>query len=170
MLTTTQFNNARAVSTRPVKLIRWEHSGALELLSGSGDISLDGELYEPGGFFTVSTEDGRTGSLTMPATPARVAECYSGNWRNGKICQIYSVPGLPSDDGLYTLAEAILELDGIIDSSSASGGILTVSAVHWSLRGNITPRTSCNEFSQLIPAANTLVEWEGQSYVLVARR
>ncbi len=169
-LSTAQFNNANAGATRPVNLVRWEHSGALELISGSGDITFDGELYTAGGLFSVTIDDGRSAVLTLPSTNARVAEVISGNWRNGKTCQIYSVPGLPDDNGVYALEEGLLVLDGVIDASSYANGTITVNAIHRYLRGNVTPRTTFNEFSIHIPPSGTIIEHEGDSYTLVSRR
>jgi len=169
-LTPAKFSNAAAPSTRPVRLVRWEHSGALELLSCSGDITYNGEIFTAGGVNVLSVEDGRRATLSLPATPERVQEVINGNWRNGKICQIYAVPGLPADDGVYELEEGLLELDGIIDSSQYSGGTITINAVHKYLKGNLTPRTTFNAFSVHILPAGTVIEWEGQSYTLVSRR
>lgn len=177
ILTPTQLDNVNATATRPVRLVRWEHSGELELLSGSGEITFDGEVYTPGGFTTVTVEDGRSAIITLPATQDRVQEMIAGNWRNGKICQVYCVPGLPDDDRAYTAAEGLLELDGVIDASQYSNGVLTVSAVHRYQRGNITPRTTFNDFSTRIPAPGTLVTVydsssprKPKSYPLTSRR
>lgn len=169
-LSPTQFANARATSTRPVRLIRWEHSGALELLSGSGDIIFDGELFTAGGFSTVTVEDGRSATITLPATQARVQEMLSGNWRNGKLCQVYCVPGVPTDAGEYTLEEGLLELDGVIDASQYANGVLTVSAIHRYRRGNLTPRVTFNDFSTRIPPPGTAFIWQSESYILKSRR
>jgi hypothetical protein len=169
-LTAVQYNNLVATATRPINLVRWEHSGMLELLSCSGDITFGGEMYSAGGVEVDSIEDGRTATLSLPATPARVAEVINGNWRNGKICKIFAVPGLPEDDGDYALSQGILVLDGVIDSSQYANGMITVNAIHRYLRGNLTPRTSFNELSTHIPPSGTMLTWEGESYMLVSRR
>jgi hypothetical protein len=169
-ITTGQFNNTGEVSTRPVRVIRWEHSGSLELLSESGDIEFNGELFSAGGILSLSVDDGRRATITLNGTTTRIAESVAGRWRAGKICQIYAVPGLPSDTGVYTLAEGLLLLDGIIDASEYSGGAVSVRVVHKQLRGNLTPRQTFNLYSEYIPNPGALVSWEGETYMLRSRR
>lgn len=169
-INTTQWTNTGEVSTRPVRVMRWEHSGSLELLSESGDIQFNGELFGEGGISSIAVDDGRRATITLPGTTTRIAESVAGRWRNGKICQIYAVPGLPGDTGVYTLAEGILLLDGIIDASDYSGGVVSVRVMHKHLRGNLTPRQTFNLYSEYIPGPGSLVEWEGETYMLRARR
>lgn len=169
-LTTTQWTNTRETSTRPIRLIRWEHAGYLERISESGDIEFNGELFNAGGVNSISVDDGRRASITVNASQTRIAESINGRWRNGKICQIYVVPGLPEDTGVYTLEEGILVLDGIIDGSEYSGDRVSVRVVHKRLNGNLTPRQTFNAYSALLPAPSSLVTWEGESYTLKSRR
>ena len=169
-ITTTQWSNTGEVSTRPVRVVRWEHSGSLELLSESGDIEFNGELFGAGGILSLSVDDGRRATITLNGTTARIAESVAGRWRTGKICQVYAIPALPEDAGVYDLEDGLLLLDGIIDGSDYSGGVVTVRVVHKHLRGNLTPRQTFNLYSEYIPNAGALVEWEGESYMLRSRR
>jgi hypothetical protein len=169
-ITTGQFNNTGETSTRPIRVVRLEHSGSLELISENGDIEFNGELFSAGGIMAMSVGDGRRATLTLSGSATRIAESVAGRWRNGKICQIYAVPGLPTDTGVYDLEDGVLLLDGIIDSSEYSGGVVTVRAIHKHLRGNLTPRQTFNVYSQYIPAPGSIVEWGGESYVLRSRR
>jgi hypothetical protein len=169
-LTTTQWTNTREASTRPIRVIRWEHAGYLELISESGAIEFNGELFGAGGVASITVDDGQRATITVSASTARIAESINGRWRNGKICQIYTVPGLPSDDDVYTLAEGVLVLDGIIDSSDYSSGVVSVSVVHKDLFGNLTPRQTFNAYSEYLPNSGAIVEWEGEKYLLKSKR
>lgn len=171
-ITTTQLANTSLTSTRPIRVIRWEHAGYLELLSESGAIEFDGELFGAGGISTLSVDDGRSATITMPGTRTRIAESINGRWRNGKICQVYAIPGLPEDDGVYDIDAGVLLLDGVINSSQYSGGVLTVRAIHKSLNGNLTPRLTFNAYSQYLPNPGVLVTSNpaGETYMLKSRR
>lgn len=169
-ITTAQLANTSLASTRPIRVIRWEHAGYLELLSESGSIEFNGEMFSAGGLSSLIVDDGRSATITMPGTRTRIAESVNGRWRTGKICQIYAIPALPEDDGFYDLEDGVLLLDGIIDSSEYSGGNLTIRALHKHLRGNLTPRLTFNAYSQYIPNAGALVSWEGETYMLKSRR
>jgi hypothetical protein len=169
-LTTTQWTNTRETSTRPIRLIRWEHAGYLELISESGDIEFNGELFGAGGINSITVDDGRRATVTVNASLARIAESINGRWRQGKICQIYVVPGLPADTGVYTLDEGILILDGIIDGSEYSNDRVSVRVVHKRLNGNLTPRQTFNAYSAYLPAPSSLVTWEGETFLLKSRR
>ena len=169
-ITTAQWTNTGEVSTRPIRVMRWEHSGSLELLSESGGIEFNGELFSAGGVFSISVEDGRRATITLNGTTARIAESVAGRWRTGKICQIYAVPGLPTDTGVYALEDGLLLLDGIIDASEYSNGVVSVRVVHKHLRGNLTPRQTFNLYSEYIPNPGSLVEYDGESYMLRSRR
>ena len=157
-----------ATSTRPINLIRWEHSGILELLSCSGPIVFNSEAYTEGGARIQSIQDGRSATLSTPATTARIAEVVSGNWRNG-ICQIYAIPGLPGDGLTYTLSEAVLQLDGMIVSSRFSGDDITLSILHKYSKG-YTPPNLISEVCHHIPPAGTIISYNGDQMVLEARR
>lgn len=169
-ITTTQLANTSLTSTRPIRVIRWEHAGYLELLSESGAVEFNGELFGAGGLSSLSMDDGRSATITMPGTRTRIAESINGRWRNGKICQIYAIPALPADAGVYDLEDGVLLLDGIIDSSEYSGGNLTIRAVHKHLRGNLTPRLTFNAYSQYLPSPGTLLDYDGETYMLKSRR
>lgn len=169
-ITTGQWTNTGEVSTRPIRVVRFEHSGSLELISESGDIEFNGELFSAGGIKQITVEDGRRATLTLSGSTTRIAESVAGRWRTGKICQIYAVPGLPEDTGVYDLEDGVLLLDGIIDASDFSGGVVTVRAIHKHLRGNLTPRQTFNVYSQYLPAVGSLVEYDGESFLLRSRR
>lgn len=169
-LTTTQWENTSGTSTRPVRLLRIEHAGYLELLSEVGSMNFNSELFSAGGVMSMSVDDGRSATLTFSATTTRIAESVNGRWRNGKICQIYAITGLPDDDDVYTLEEGILLLDGVIDSSDYSNGVVTVRAIHKSLRGKLTPRQTFNAYSEYLPNPGTIVGSGSEAYALKSRR
>lgn len=162
-------NNLEADSTRPINLVRWEHAGFLELLSCSGeDITLNGEIYVSGGVNISSIKDGRTATLTEPSNPTRTAQVQNDTWRNG-ICQIYAIPAVPGNGTTYTSAEAVMQLDGLIDTSKDARGKITVAVVHRFSTG-FTPRNTIDEIADYLPAPGTILIWEDTELVLEARR
>ncbi len=167
-LTPAQLAAVDLPSTRPVMLVRLDHSGTQELLSCSGNIEFDGELYTAGGVSIDSVSDGSAASLSLPATPERVAEVQNGTWRHA-VCKIYAVPAVPGDSGSYVTADAILMLDGVIMASSFSGGKVSVSAIQRSLDGSNTPRNTISEVASHIPPPGSILTWT-TSITLVARR
>lgn len=167
-LTDAQQIKLEATTTRPVNIIRWEHSGTIELISCSGNIIFNGENYTGGGANIASIKDGRNATLSTPATKARIAELLAGNWRNG-ICQIYAIPSVPADGTSYALGEGLLQLDGMIATSRLSGGEITVTALHRYSQGN-TPRNTIGEVASHIPPPGTILTWAGDQIVLEARR
>lgn len=169
-ITTAQFNNLREVATRPINLIRWELSGSLELLSTSGQVTFDDEVYSAGGVDLVSIEDSVRAVLSVPADADRVAQTLGGTWRNGRICQIYAIPAMPGDSGEYTTDDGLLILDGIINRPSLQSGRVVVEVVHKFMNGRLTPRATFNEITNHIPAAGTTLTWEGETFTLKARR
>lgn len=168
-LTASQIANTKEIATRPVLIVRLAHSGSTELLSASGDIVFNGELYQEGGFTLDGIRNGDSASLTLQATPARVAEVTSGAWRHG-VCQIYLIPGVPEDSGEYAAAAGVQMLDGIITQSSYNAGRIAVSAKQISLSGNYTPRNLIGEVCSFIDPPGTVLGWQGDNIVLESRR
>jgi len=84
-LTLAQFTNSSAESTRPVYLVQLLHSYAVEYLSSSGDVTLDGITYSAGGVTVKSIEDNRSATITLQATVPRINECVAGSWRGHKM-------------------------------------------------------------------------------------
>lgn len=171
--TTAQFDNLREDATRPITLIRWEHSGGLECISLNGDCEYDGELYISGHIdgdsLKITNNDSAT--FTLPVTDDRLSECLNGRWRNGKICQIYEIPATVDDeDFVYTEADAILKLDGIIDDSRYSNGTITVTVLHKYLVSKFTPRYMVNEFFANIPSPGSFLKVGTDKYQLKSRR
>jgi len=164
--TTAQFDNLRGVATRPITLVRWEYSGALELISLSGDnIEFDGEIYLSSGLDLVSIDGSNSAVLSLVVSDDRIAQAVSGSWRNGKICQIYEIPALPDDDEfVYDAADGILKLDGIIDSSPYTNGKITVNILHKYLAGKFTPRYRVNDFTASIPSAGSFLKVGSNKY------
>lgn len=163
-----QENRLLAKETKPIRLVVWEHSGIEELISCSGDVEYDSQNYTSASVDITRLSDGRTATLTMPATSTRITETRTKAWRRG-VCKIYAIIAEPNDSNIYTTSDAILELDGYIRQSRYAGGKITVSASQISLDGNFTPRNRAEEFANHIPAPNTLLEWEGDKIVLVPR-
>jgi len=168
-LTSDQLDNVSATSTRPVYLVQLQHGSAIEYLSSSGDVSLDGIVYSEGEITVQAIEDSRRATLSMMATPARLSECIAGTWRGEKVCKVFVVPATPDSAGAYVMSEAILALDGVIDDSKMSGLTITINALHKYAATRYTPRLNCSELSAVIPPAGSALSWQGYRYVLVSK-
>lgn len=165
-----RFGRLTQPATRPIYVIRWEHSGTTELISCSGDITFNEEFYTPAGVAVLDLSDGLSATIELIPDAARVSEVIGGNWRNGKTCKIYAIPGVPGSEKYYTLEEAFLVMDGVIEDSELSGGRITVTVRHKYIGRNLTPRYNCSEVSTILPAAGTVLEVGGTKYVLQAPR
>jgi len=168
-LTDAQFDNVSATSTRPVYVVQIQHGSAVEYLSTSGTVYLDGVPYTAGGIALESIQDSRKASLSLLATPERIAECISGTWRGEKVCKVYGIPATPDGSVNYVMADAILLLDGIIDDSKLSGLKIAINALHKYSATRYTPRLNCSELSNYIPPAGSVFTWQGGRYVLVSK-
>lgn len=142
---------------RDITLIRWEHSGALELLSCNDLIEFDGESYQAGGVSSPpEIVDRREATIVMPATPDRVQESEQGVWREG-ICEIWKIPAAPGDEFQYPLERGKLQLKGVIDTSEAVDGVLTVRAVHQDLGASQSPRVTINQVLDQVLVEGTII-------------
>lgn len=151
-----QFNRRNAAATEEVYLIRWEHSGSMETISTSGQRVFDGESYSGGVFDKVST-NGLNATLTLPADSNRAAEVNNGTWRGRKICKIYSVAADAGMAETFTVDQAFLVMDGIIETSGIANGRITVKVVHKNLSGKNTPRHNYNRVSSLLTPIGSVV-------------
>lgn len=153
-----QVANVEAEVTRPIYVLAWEHSGTEELLSASGDITLDGKNYA-GGFIRkdgISITEGIGATISVFASAARVMEVQNGTWREG-FCKLYYIPASPGDSSTFDLSDAVLVLDGVIDSSRYSSGRVTVKAIHSNFDGNYSPRHLVSSVSNHIPPTGTVI-------------
>lgn len=171
-LSSGQLTNLAASQTRPIFIVEWQHSGSTEYISCSGDITYGGQVYVSansspnyGGVNISRIEGSKTATLTLPATSTRITEVQNGTWRQG-TCIIRAIPGLPGDSGTYTSSpeQGILILDGIIESSSFSGEIITVQAKCKYYSGDIFPFLQLSEVANWIPAVGDAFEYNNQVY------
>jgi len=168
-LSDTQFTNVSESSTRPVYLVQIQHGSAVEYLSSSGSVVLDGVPYTEGGIAVESIEDNRRAALSLHATPERITECIDGTWRGEKTCKVYGIPDVPETTSVYDLTDAILLLDGVIDNSQLSGLSIAIRAIHKYATTRYTPRLNCSELSEYIPSAGSVFAWQSGKYVLVSK-
>jgi hypothetical protein len=168
-LTDTQRDNAQGTSTRPIIIVQIEHSGALELLSASGPVVFDSDLYSAGGLNMGGIQDGENASLSLPSTATRIAEVQNGTWRGG-ICKIYAIPASPDDTGEYATTDAVLLIDGLILSSAFTGSAVTVNVIQQSMTGKLTPRHTLSEVCSHIPPPGDVLTWQNSSITFESRR
>jgi len=168
-LTESQSSYLGQESSRPINVVKWEHSGSEELLSCSGDVVFNSEAYSAGGLNISVIRNSHSATITLPATPARIAEVQNGTWRNG-TCLIYAIPSDVSRTGNHASTEGVLQIDGIIVSSRYSGNEIAVSVIHKNLDGNYTPRNIADEVCNHIPPPGTLLVWDDENIVLESRR
>lgn len=167
-LTASQTTAVDSNSTRPIFVAQINHSGIIEYLSSSGEVTFDGLPYTPG-IKINSIQDASAASLELPWSTARVTEIQNGAWRGG-ICKIWALPAVPDFDGVFLLADGILILDGQIRSSSFSGNRVSVQAAHVAAISRISPRHTFESVCNFIPAAGTQILWEGDILTLESRR
>jgi hypothetical protein len=165
-LTSDQLSNVQQEATRPVYLVDWEHSGTQELIAcTSGAVVYDGMTFNAGDLKVVSIDGGKSAQLSMPASPTRGMEVQNGTWRMG-YCKIYLVPALPGDTLTFVEADGLLVLDGEIRSSALSGNSIGVSVQSTSDGVILSPRHTFDAVSNHLPAAGTIISWEGDQLVL----
>lgn len=164
-LTSTQLTNVNATATRPIYLVEWAHSGSTERLSSSGSITYDGNAYTAGGVLVRSISNGRSATITVPATAARAGQVADNDWRNG-TCKVYCIPGAPGDSGTYAAAAGILLIDGVIDSSRLGRNTVNVQITSKYLVGVTTPVLTFDRICNHLPAPGSTIEWEGDSLAL----
>lgn len=168
-LTTSQNAAVDSNSTRPIFVVQINHSGTIEYLSSSGEVTFDGLPYVPG-IKVSSIQDASAASLELPWSTARVAEIQNGAWRGG-ICKVWAIPALPDEaTPVYDLADGILMLDGQIRASSFSGNRVSIQAAHVSAISKISPRYTYDAVCNHIPPAGTQIVWEGEILTLESRR
>lgn len=161
-LTAWQLANSDSATAKPICLMQLNHSGAVEYISATGAVTYDGQLYTAGGFNISSIIDSRSATFTLIATPARVAEVTRSAYRRG-LCMIYYIPGEAGDTPTYTADKAVLLLDGRIDTSSVSDGLVTVVAMNKYLTGRMGPGYTFNQFCTHMPAPGSSIVWEGET-------
>jgi hypothetical protein len=170
ILTGDQFTNVTATSTRPIYLVQLQFASVVEYLSSSGEILFDDITYEAGGIDVQSIAGSTAAQLSLFATTDRIAQTIGGSWRGERTCKIYGIPALPESGTDYDMVDALLLIDGYIDSARVSGDRVTVSVVHKHTSSSYTPRLNCSELSAYTPRAGTVFTWEGGTYTLVSKR
>ena len=162
-LTSTKQANVEAGATRPAYLVEWQHGSSTEYLSCSGDITYDGQLYTEGGLTITSLEDGKTATIVLPATAARVTEIQDSTWRLG-VCKITAILASPGDSPTYAASDGDLMLDGVIEQSSFSGETISVTAKCKYYRGALVPRFTFDDVITSVPPVGSTSTWEGENY------
>lgn len=169
-LTSGQSANVLGTATKPVYLVDWEHSGVQELIAcTAGDVVYNGMTYNAGDVSVLSIQNGRSARLSVPASAARVTQTQNGSWRGGR-CKIYMIPALPSDELTFLEAEAFLVLDGEIRTSGFSGGRVNIMCENVRAGSRMAPIHTFNAICNHLPAAGTVITWEGDTIVLESPR
>lgn len=166
-LTSTQHTNVEAGATRPIYLVEWQHSGTTEYLSCSGTVQYGSgspvQTYTAGGLTVTGIEDSKTATIVLPATADRITEILGNTWRGG-VCKITAILAAPGDTPLYSAAQGLLMLDGVIETSTFSGETITVVAKCKYYTGALVPRFTFNDVTGIIPAVGSVSTWEGENY------
>jgi len=166
-LTSTQHTNVEAGATRPIYLVEWNHSGTTEYLSCSGTVQYGSgspvQTYTAGGLTITGIEDSKTATIVLPATAARITEILGNTWRGG-VCKITAILAAPGDTPLYSAADGLLMLDGVIETSTFSGETISVVAKCRYYTGALVPRFTFNDITGIIPAVGSVSTWEGENY------
>jgi len=169
VLTSEQLANATATSTRPVTLIAWEYSGALEYQSCSGNITFDGNNYIEGSCTVSGLKNSESAIITMPSDPVKLGQLVAFTWYRG-ACQIWVIPAVPYDGGVYTIDQGVLMLDGYLTRPKYANGKIVTEARHKNYDGNFTPRYMIDEVCSVMPPAGTVLAMASERVVLERRK
>lgn len=164
-VTVDQLDRMEQVVTRPIYLVQLNHSGTVEYLSCSGDITFDSQVYVAGGAAIATINNSESATIVVPNSVARLDQIQNNDWLDG-ICVIYYIPALPSDGDSFALGDALLMLDGIIDSSGLRGESVNIAVRHKWLTGNMSPIYTFDQFCNHIPPAGSTLEWDNETVVL----
>lgn len=165
-----QADNLAPSSARPIVLIEWEHSGTPELLCATGIITYDSRLFGLAPITVNKVVNGVSALLTLTATNERIAESINNTWREG-LCRIYNIPAQPADNRGYAAEEAIVQIDGEIDSSQWDGADkIKIDVRQTTISSNRTPRDRLDNFGNHMPAPGTAFRWEDDEIILVKER
>lgn len=159
--TADQYDRLTRKETRPIVLVRLEYGSPLERLSCSGEVTFDGEVYTAGGANLKRLQGGRAALIDIRATSERVGIVEESLWIGG-LCQIYYIPGLPSETPTYTLQQGFLLVDGIIDGATLSDDRIQVNVINKYLKGQMSPVLHLSTICNHVPAAGSITEWEGE--------
>jgi hypothetical protein len=181
-LSASQLDQIERDNTRPIYLLEWQFDGTPEYLSSNGQIEFNGETWVPG--ISVTMENWATATITLSPTSDRAAVLNSGQWRF-QPAVIYFVPSNPqagapitTDTDIPVLTDngepivfgdgfeqEVVLLNGIITGGRVSASSLQMTITHRAINGVRSPRTRLSG-----PRAGTVVEWEGEVYVIEGRR
>jgi hypothetical protein len=166
-LTPTQEANVSGTATRPIYLVELWHGGAQELFSTGGEVVYGGQTYQAGGASVASIEDSNSASVILPWSPKRLQEIQSGAFRR-QPCIITYIPAAPDAEGIFTVADGILLIDGEIRSSRFAGDQVTVSVEHISNTTKFSPRHTIDQVTAFVIPPGTQITWQGEIYTLEA--
>jgi hypothetical protein len=167
--------------TQPIYLVEVLIEGQ-EYLSTLGERVVDGITYSSGVNLR-SINNWSSALVTLPPTPARMAQFVSQSWRYGR-CRISLLPATHYPlliqpgyvaDGYFlqgdVYGEPMLLIDGELTSAAMSGeGHIEFTVANriavgrWLPAARIAPPI-CNH----LPKPGTVVVWEGDRYTLEAR-
>lgn len=171
----TQLTNVEASQTLPIFLLEWQHSGSTEYISiTGGDVIYNSQIYvgansspNYGGVRIASIKDAKQATLAMPATSTRVGEVQDYDWKDG-TCIITYIPLAASDSrspiATYASSEGLILFDGIIDSSSLNGEVITVTARNKYFDGALVPKFQLSDVADSIPPVGATFEIDGVQY------
>lgn len=163
-------NVSASVTAVPIYLVEISHSGVLERLSSSREVTFDGDLYAAAGVRVLGVADASSADIELPWSPTRVQEVQSGAWRGG-ACRVWVIPVNPESDATeFGEEEATQLLDGTLRASVFSGSAVRVRAEQVSAIHNISPRHTFSEVCNHIPAPGSQLNWEGETLPLESRQ
>ena len=163
-LTSGQQTNVELGATRPIYLVEWAYngSGGNEFLSCSGDVTYDSQAYTAGGITITSLDDSKVCTLSFPATSSRIAKIQNNTWRMG-VCKVTAILAAPGDTPTYSASDGLLVLDGVIESVTYSGEVITVTAKSKYYTGALVPRWSYDDVVTATPAVGQTSDWNGET-------
>lgn len=157
-------DNTEATATRPLFVVKINHSGTEEYLSCIGAVTFDGDSYVAGGAEISGLSDSMA-TIRLPATSTRIGEVQDSDWRGG-ICVVYALYYDSMTDVVFAASDGVPIIDGLIDSSGFSGDFVTIVAKHKNLLGKNTPVLTFDDACNHMPVPGEVLTWEGVDIVI----
>jgi hypothetical protein len=170
--------------TKPTYLMQWFFDGTPEYLSSNGRLEFDGQDWLTG--FSLNMENWSTATVTLIPEAARVERFNNSTWRfQSAIIYFLPTAGVlfqevpittdslvpittDNDEPIvldFSSSGSVVLLDGIITGGRVGSSALQMTITHRAINGVRSPRTRLSG-----PRAGTVIEWEGEVYVVEGRR
>ena len=159
-LTAQQISILSSGATKPIMIMKILHGASEEYISFNGNLEFDSQSYIGGQASISGMKLHQSASIELNATPVRIGEVQSSRWRNGH-CKIYFIIAPIGTPMTFSLSDAIVVLDGKIDSSNYDdkNSSINMKILHRALSGALIPPFRFNQFCNHMPTTGDNLNW-----------